>query len=59
MAYDYPYRLEQVRKTGGEIVWSIMRTGDDPLCTGSDHYELRKMVDALNEMAEVYATEGR
>ena len=62
MAYDHPYQLEDHVKTtlSGKTLdnWAIVRTGVGIICEGSDHYEMRKIVDALNEMARDYAHEG-
>ena len=63
MPYDFPYRLEHsVTYSNGHYStkdnYTIMRTGVGAICTGTDHSEMRKIVDALNEMAQVYAEEG-
>jgi len=62
MAYDFPYRLETHLKTtlSGHTFnsYEIVRTGVGIICTGEDHHEMRKVVDALNEMARIYAEEG-
>ena len=56
MAYDYPYRLEdhvKVTLTGKELCnYAIVRTGIGVICEGSDHMEMRKIVDTLNEQAQ-------
>ena len=63
MPYDFPYRLEHsvnYSHNGYSVKdsYAVVRSGVGTVCTGTDHHEMRKVVDALNEMALVYE-EGR
>lgn len=52
MAYDYPYRLIKTVNVHTHEVVYVIHSRDGIICEGPDHYEMRKLIDAANEMAE-------
>jgi len=48
--YDYPYRLERFVTHTGEVTYVIMRTGEGGICQGENFTEMRKLVEAVNEV---------
>ena len=48
--YDYPYRVEYSPK-GTADNYAVLRVGEGVICEGSNLMELRRLVEAANEMA--------
>jgi len=50
--YDAPYRLEQDgAEPDGKVRWIIQRTGEGPICRGTNFSDMRNLVDRANEAA--------
>lgn len=48
--YDYPYRVEYSPK-GNIDSYTVLRVGEGVICEGSNLMELRRLVEAANEVA--------
>lgn len=52
MAYDFPYRLEQIAHVRHEPpFYQITRSDTGIVCTGENFNEMRKLIEAANEAA--------
>jgi hypothetical protein len=56
--YDYPYRVEYNPK-GTKENYDVVHTGEGVICQGENLSELRKLVEAANEMVAVSDDRGR
>ena len=47
--YDHPYRMELARfHVNGQAVYEVYRTGEGVICSGTNWFEMRGMVNAAN-----------
>lgn len=51
--YDHPYRLECNFRPNDTVVYEVHRTGEGVICRGENFMEMRRMVDAANEMTAI------
>jgi hypothetical protein len=57
MPYDYPYRLiKTVNVHTNEVAYVVEKASLGIICEGSDHYEMRKLVDIANVACQVDKT---
>jgi hypothetical protein len=52
MAYDYPYRVEYDPK-GDKEHYNVLRVGEGVICEGTNLAELRRLIEAANEIAGI------